>query len=41
VDDRGREHTKGFARKVNAAHWLDKQAAAIMSGHTSRRGMLS
>ena len=32
VDDRGREHTKGFARKVNAAHWLDKQAAAIMSG---------
>ena len=32
VDDRGREHAKGFARKVDAQHWLDAQTAAIMSG---------
>ena len=32
VDDRGREHAKGFARKVDATHWLDGQTAAIMSG---------
>jgi integrase len=32
VDDRGREHTKGFPRKSDAQHWLDKQTAAIISG---------
>ena len=32
VDDRGQEHAKGFARKVDATHWLDGQTAAIMSG---------
>ena len=32
VDDRGREHAKGFARKVDAQHWLDGQTAALMSG---------
>lgn len=32
VDDRGGEHTKRFARKVDAQQWLDKQTAALMSG---------
>ena len=32
VDGRGREHTKGFARKVDAQAWLDKQTAAIVQG---------
>jgi hypothetical protein len=32
VDDRGREHTKGFPRKVDAQRWLDGQTAAIVSG---------
>ena len=32
VDDRGREHAKGFTRKVDAQKWLDKQTAAIVSG---------
>src|SRR4051812_31611073 len=32
VDDRGREHAKGFARKVAATRWLDGQTAAIVSG---------
>ena len=32
VDDRGREHAKGFTRKVDAQRWLDTQTAAIMSG---------
>jgi integrase len=32
VDDRGREHTKAFTRKVDAQRWLDKQTAAIVSG---------
>jgi integrase len=32
VDDRCREHAKGFARKVDAAHWLNTQTAAIVSG---------
>jgi integrase len=32
VDERGREHAKGFARKVDATRWLDSQTAAIVSG---------
>ena len=32
VDDRGREHTKAFKRKVDATRWLDSQTAAIVSG---------
>jgi len=32
VDDRGREHTKAFARKIDAQLWLDKQTATIVSG---------
>lgn len=32
VDERGREHAKGFARKVDAQAWLDGQTAAIVSG---------
>jgi integrase len=32
VDDRGREHARGFTRKVDAQKWLDKQTAAIVSG---------
>jgi integrase len=32
VDERGREHAKGFTRKVDAQKWLDKQTAAIVSG---------
>jgi integrase len=32
VDDRGQEHGKCFARKVDATRWLDGQTAAIMSG---------
>src|SRR6478752_6145197 len=32
VDDEGREHTKAFTRKTDAAHWLDGQTAAIVSG---------
>ena len=32
VDERGGEHAKGFARKVDAQAWLDKQTAAVVSG---------
>ncbi|MGO9352475.1 MAG: tyrosine-type recombinase/integrase [Mycobacterium sp.] len=32
VDDRGAEHTKAFARKIDASRWLDKQTAALVSG---------
>ena len=32
VDERGREHAKGFTRKVDAHAWLDGQTAAIVSG---------
>src|SRR6478609_10272773 len=31
VDDRGREHTKAFTRKVDATRWLDNQTASIVS----------
>jgi hypothetical protein len=31
VDERGREHAKGFARKVDAQACLDKQTAALVS----------
>ncbi len=32
VDERGREHAKGFARKVDAQACLDKQTAVLVSG---------
>ena len=32
VDDQGREHAKGFARKVDAGAWLDKQTTALGTG---------
>ena len=32
VDDRGREHTKAFARKSDVQRWLDNQTAAIVVG---------
>ena len=32
VDDKGGEHAKGFARKVDAQNWLDGQTAALVSG---------
>jgi integrase len=32
VDERGREHTKAFTRKVSAQKWLDGQTAAVVSG---------
>ncbi|MBF6171520.1 site-specific integrase [Nocardia blacklockiae] len=32
VDGRGQEHTKRFARKVDAQSWLDGQTAAVVSG---------
>ncbi|CAN5755156.1 site-specific integrase [soil metagenome] len=32
VDERGREHAKGFARKADATKWLDTQTAAIVGG---------
>ena len=32
VDDRGREHTKAFTRKVDATRWLYNQTASIVSG---------
>ncbi|MGV0732854.1 tyrosine-type recombinase/integrase [Mycolicibacter sinensis] len=32
VDDAGREHTKSFARKVDAGRWLEGQTAAVVSG---------
>lgn len=32
VDERGREHAKGFKRKADATSWLDSQTAAIVGG---------
>jgi integrase len=32
VDERGGEHTRAFARKVDAQRWLDGQTAAVVSG---------
>jgi integrase len=32
VDERGREHAKGFDRKSDAQAWLDRQTAAVVSG---------
>jgi integrase len=32
VDDQGREHAKGFARKADAQQWLDGQTAALVDG---------
>jgi integrase len=32
VDDRGREHTKVFGRKVDAQHWLTKQVSDQVTG---------
>ena len=32
VDERGGEHTKAFARKVDAQRWLDGQTAAVVAG---------
>ena len=32
VDDHGREHTKLFARKVDAQQWLDKQVSDQVTG---------
>ena len=32
VDDRGREHAKGFARKSDAQAWLNEITAAQVTG---------
>lgn len=32
VDDEGREHVKGFERKVDAQKWLDSATASIVAG---------
>lgn len=32
VDDEGHEHTKSFARKVDAKKWVDDQSAALVNG---------
>ena len=32
VDDSGKEHAKGFARKVDAQRWLDKQVSDQVTG---------
>lgn len=32
VDERGREHSRSFARKADAQSWLDGQTAAVVSG---------
>lgn len=32
VDERGREHAKGFRTKAEATRWLDNQTTAIVSG---------
>ena len=34
VDDDGREHTKGFARKVDAQQWLDNEVTAQLATGT-------
>lgn len=33
VDERGTEHSKSFARKPDAAQWLDGQTAAVVTGN--------
>lgn len=33
VDERGREHARGFAVKADATRWLASQTAAVVSGH--------
>lgn len=32
VDDTGKEHAKGFSRKVDAQQWLDKQVSDQVTG---------
>ncbi|OFJ52582.1 site-specific integrase [Mycolicibacterium grossiae] len=32
VDDTGREHAKGFSRKVDAQRWIDEFTAAVVTG---------
>jgi hypothetical protein len=32
VDKHGQEHAKGFARKVDAQHWLNKQVSDQVTG---------
>lgn len=32
VDDNGKEHAKGFARKTDALRWLDETTAAVITG---------
>lgn len=32
VDDQGREHAKGFARKVDATRWVNEFTAAVVTG---------
>ncbi len=32
VDEQGREHAKGFTRKVDAQRWLDEVTAAVVTG---------
>lgn len=32
VDDNGREHAKGFARKADAQRWLNEATAAVVTG---------
>ena len=32
VDERGREHSAMFARKIDAQHWLDGQVASVVDG---------
>jgi len=36
-DDAGREHSKHFARKVDAQRWLDEVTASVVTGSTSTR----
>lgn len=33
VDERGKEHSKSFARKPDAKQWLDGQTAAVVTGN--------
>ncbi|WP_460356697.1 tyrosine-type recombinase/integrase [Mycobacterium sp. ZZG] len=33
VDERGKEHSKSFARKPDAQRWLDGQTAAVVTGN--------
>ncbi|MCV7007900.1 hypothetical protein [Mycobacterium gordonae] len=32
VDDQGREHARGFSRKVDATNWLNKQVSDQVTG---------